>query len=270
MELSSGCASMGSAAVSGGSGGDDRLRSQLCSLGARFVGFDDVVADEARTRRETEELKYQEFQDSLLRIQEAMNSEVTRQAEASKSMRDYLQKTTNDMLASLQKQVLSRIETNTHDLDNLLTRCESLEHTMSELKGEMPSRLQAGVLTLVRDVRALKDMLDTDSQKQMESSEQYIRDADNLEASIDMKLSEETAARTKQLTFLEDELQTMSKAEDSNEQQFRGFVLEEVSGLKNGLALATQAREQSDDEIVQALHQYTSALQKGLRFTNLR
>ena len=38
---------------------------------------------------------------------------------------------------------------------------------------------------------------------------------------------------------------------DEAHEQFRAFIMEELMALKNGLALATQAREQSDDEIIQ-------------------
>lgn len=38
---------------------------------------------------------------------------------------------------------------------------------------------------------------------------------------------------------------------DETQEQFNAFIMEELMSLKNGLALATQAREQSDDEIIQ-------------------
>lgn len=37
---------------------------------------------------------------------------------------------------------------------------------------------------------------------------------------------------------------------DESHEQFRTFIVEELQALKSGLALATQAREQSDDEII--------------------
>jgi hypothetical protein len=61
----------------------------------------------------------------------------------------------------------------------------------------------------------------------------------------------------------------MDKAsEDSRTDRFRTFILEEIAGMKNTLVTTGQARAQTDDEIVQAMTQYTHALQKGLQAAN--
>ena len=40
--------------------------------------------------------------------------------------------------------------------------------------------------------------------------------------------------------------------------------------MKNTLSATAHAREQTDDEIVQAMNQYTNALHKGLQAANKR
>merc|ERR1712232_883506 len=67
-----------------------------------------------------------------------------------------------------------------------------------------------------------------------------------------------------------DSLARTEEVSDSRTEKFRAFILEEIAGMKNTLAVSAQAREQTDDEIVQAMSQYTNALQKGLHSANNR
>merc|ERR1712187_1048222 len=65
-----------------------------------------------------------------------------------------------------------------------------------------------------------------------------------------------------------DSLARTEECNDSRTEKFRAFILEEIAGMKNTLAISSQSREQTDDEIVLALTRYTDALQHGLRSVN--
>ncbi|OEH78627.1 hypothetical protein cyc_04169 [Cyclospora cayetanensis] len=52
---------------------------------------------------------------------------------------------------------------------------------------------------------------------------------------------------------------------DQPREQFHTFVKEELGELREGLTAAMRAREEADDEILQAINEYTTALQRGLQ-----
>eukprot|EP00922_Rhytidocystis_sp_ex-Travisia-forbesii_P039063 GHVS01058162.1.p1 GENE.GHVS01058162.1~~GHVS01058162.1.p1 ORF type:complete len:260 (-),score=46.38 GHVS01058162.1:593-1372(-) len=242
-----------------------RLRNQLSMVRERFEGFDDVIAGEAKKRKDTDDVRYQVYTESLYRIQQALNMEVQRQAEASKALRESLQKMTNDMLGGLQTEVIKRIEASQLEVHSLAVRCQKLEAHLADMKGQMPSQLQADAVVLFRDIRQLKEGLDAERADTANRDTQIGKSIAEMQHSIQTKLTEEASSRDEQLGSLKGGLDKLSRAGDSKVQQFRGLVFEEMTNLKNGLTGANQAREQSDDEILQALQQYTSSLQKGLR-----
>merc|ERR1712118_296533 len=98
----------------------------------------------------------------------------------------------------------------------------------------------------------------------------YLRRIAEVEYGIDSKFESGFAIMEQQTQALQKEIASMSRTDESSEEQFRASILEEVAALKNSLSLAAQAREQTDDEIVQAINQYTNALHKGLRSANAR
>ncbi len=52
------------------------------------------------------------------------------------------------------------------------------------------------------------------------------------------------------------------------DEKFQALVLDEIATLKSGLATEREERVAEDDEIVQAVNDYTRALQDGLRIVN--
>ena len=51
----------------------------------------------------------------------------------------------------------------------------------------------------------------------------------------------------------------------TGETKFQATVLEEMKGLRQSLVAETEARMNEDDAIIDAIKDYTAALQQGLR-----
>ena len=64
---------------------------------------------------------------------------------------------------------------------------------------------------------------------------------------------------------MQTEVKTLSERNIRDEQDFQDFVSDELKLVTKGLNLEKKARQKTDDEIVAAIHVYTSALQKGLK-----
>mmetsp|Transcript_97538 Transcript_97538/g.260301 ORF Transcript_97538/g.260301 Transcript_97538/m.260301 type:complete len:262 (+) Transcript_97538:224-1009(+) len=248
----------------------DKLRGALIAVGEKFIGFDKVVEDDALQRKVVEQKRMQDITEGMAKLEKALNSEIKRRVEANKTLQQMTEQIANDMLDRLQKRILQRIESITGGVQNLTSRCATLERGIQQFKGELPSKLQVDTAALVREIAELKLGMEGDKKLRIERDTQYLKRLADVELGIDGKFDDEFRILEEQTRTLKAEVEALSRADDGSEEQFRSFILEEVSALKNGLALASQAREQTDDEIVQALNQYTNALQKGLRQANMR
>jgi len=74
--------------------------------------------------------------------------------------------------------------------------------------------------------------------------------------------------REQKYSSLRAELDQIKLRREKGDDKFQTFILEEVAAAKNGLVDESHAREQADDDIVQALNHYTKCLQDALRIIN--
>ncbi|CDJ35960.1 SF-assemblin, putative [Eimeria mitis] len=238
----------------------DRLRMQLSTVGERFAGFKSSIADDSRKRK-------QEIKDSIVAVEKTLNQEIKRRVDANKTLQQISEQMANEMLERLQLRIVKYIESLTVSMDMLITRCESLEKGLAQMKGDLPSKLAQDFAALQREATALRQAFSAETKNKNERESLACKKLGELQLLVDSKFEAEIAIRQEQLNLIKREVERLVKGDEAHE-QFHAFIMEELMALKNGLALATQAREQSDDEIIQAINQYTTALQKGLRTIN--
>lgn len=70
------------------------------------------------------------------------------------------------------------------------------------------------------------------------------------------------------LNQLRSEIHEVLGNRNVTDEKFQAVVLDELAGLKASLAQEREERVAEDDEIVQAVNDYTRALQDGLRIVN--
>ncbi|CDI76042.1 SF-assemblin, putative [Eimeria acervulina] len=245
----------------------DRLRMQLSTVGERFAGFKTSIADDSRKRKQIDEQRYQEIKDSIVAVEKTLNQEIKRRVDANKTLQQISEQMANEMLDRLQLRIVKYIESLTVSMDMLITRCESLEKGLAQMKGDLPSKLAQDFAALQREAATLRQAFAAETKNKNERESLACKKLGELQLLVDSKFEAEIAVRQEQLNLIKREVERLVKGDEAHE-QFRAFIMEELMALKNGLALATQAREQSDDEIIQAINQYTTALQKGLRTIN--
>ncbi|CBZ52211.1 putative SF-assemblin [Neospora caninum Liverpool] len=259
------CTMAGAAgSCSGEAGKSERLRMQLSSVGERFIGFKTSIADDTRRRRMMEEQRFQEVKESIARLEKALNSEIKRRVEANRTLQRVAEQMANEMLERLQTRIAKQIEKLTISMDLLITRCEGLERNLAQMKGELPSKLAQETVALVSELMTLKEQFELEKKGSIDREQMLVKRLNELQYGLDARLEAEIALRQEQLNHLKKDVEQLVRGDESHE-QFRTFIVEELQAMKSGLALATQAREQSDDEIIHAINQYTTALQKGLR-----
>lgn len=248
-----------------------RLRNKLIDVGQRFVGFDKVIEGDTVKRRQQEMTKIAAAQDGLAKLEKAMNCEIKRRVGANNQVQNLTEQLANDMLERLQSNILVRIEKLAASIESLTLRCSALEKGIAQFRGELPSKLQVDTAALVKEITELRRHMDQDRKSRIERDTFLLRRLAELESAESAQFDNASSAlhsNVDQLTQEIDGLARTDEVSDTRTEKFRAFILEEIAGMKNTLAVSTQAREQTDDEIVLALTQYTNALQKGLHSAN--
>uniref|UniRef100_A0A0G4IBE9 SF-assemblin n=1 Tax=Chromera velia CCMP2878 TaxID=1169474 RepID=A0A0G4IBE9_9ALVE len=256
--------------TTGGGFRSDKLRGQLISVGERFIGFDKTIEDEAVRRKQVSEKRFGDLTESLVRLEKAMNAEIKRRVEANKTLQQLTEKMANQMFERLQQKVHHQLQKIAVAIDALLHRCSALENGLSQIKGDIPSKLSSDVANMRKQAEDLRSAWEAERKQREERDAHLLKRLSEIEFSTDAKFETEMRLMEEQLELVRREIEGLARIDSSVEEQFRGFTLEELSALKNGLALCTQSREQADDEIVQSINHYTNVLHKCLRGANTR
>jgi len=249
----------------------DRLQSKLRDVGQRFVGFEQVVKDHTVKRRDAETGKTKAAQEGVMKLERAMNAEIKRRVEANKQVQGMTETLANDMLERLQAGIIVRIEKLASSIESLTLRCTTLEKGIAQFRGELPSKLKVDTAALVKEITELRRHLEADRKARVERDTGLLRRLAEMETHESAQFDQGMDAYRGAADQLKTEIDNLARTEevsDSRTEKFRNFILEEIAGMKNTLAVSAQAREQTDDEIVQAMNQYTNALQKGLNSAN--
>eukprot|EP00427_Karlodinium_veneficum_P024534 CAMPEP_0169099894 /NCGR_PEP_ID=MMETSP1015-20121227/20797_1 /TAXON_ID=342587 /ORGANISM="Karlodinium micrum, Strain CCMP2283" /LENGTH=287 /DNA_ID=CAMNT_0009160799 /DNA_START=80 /DNA_END=944 /DNA_ORIENTATION=+ len=250
----------------------EKLRNKLVDVGQRFIGFDKAVEEDTIKRRTNEVKRLKEAHEGVNKLEKALNCEIKRRVDANKQVQGLTEHLANDMLDKLQSNIMERVEKLAISIESLTLRCTALEKAISQFKGELPSKLQVDTASLVKEISSLRKQAELDRQSRIERDTALLRrlaEMDSHEAAMleksfndQMRLFQRTKAEIDGLARQAE----LEKAEsDSRTDKFRSFILEEIAGMKNTLQVTAQARAQTDDEIVQAMTQYSHALQKGLQ-----
>jgi hypothetical protein len=251
----------------------DRLRNKLVDVGQRFLGFDKVIEEDTVKRRQQEAKKLAAAQEGLVKLERALNCEIKRRVAANNQVQALTEQFANDMLQRLQSNILVRIEKLAASIGSLTLRCTALEKGISQFRGELPSKLQVDTAVLVKEISELRRQMEADRQSRIERDTALLRRLAEIDSVEATQFDKGVAILSQSCEQLKAEIDALARTEevsDSRTEKFRAFMLEEMAGMKNTLAISAQARDQTDNEIIQAMSQYTHALQKGLHSANNR
>ncbi|CAD7923881.1 unnamed protein product [Amoebophrya sp. A120] len=132
------------------------LRGKLIHVGERFVGFDKNMEELAHMRKVSEEARVQSMIDDLTKLERALNTEVRRRVDYTRTLQIVTENYANEMLDKLQKKLMRQMEQIIAALDSLSARCLTLERGMMQFRGELPSKLMVETDAMARRVADMK------------------------------------------------------------------------------------------------------------------
>ena len=152
--------------------------------------------------------------------------------------------------------------------ESISTRLAALESEFATERERYIADISEKTASVARDIAQLQISVNHDKGNRSEKESALVRKLAEVDLNIEGKLQNDRLAVEQKFASLRDALAEYKKVRDRGDDKFQGFVLEEIAGLKNSLVIETQSREQSDEDIIQALNHYTKALQDALRIVN--
>jgi hypothetical protein len=249
-----------------GTAPQDHLRAKLSEIGSTFEGLEREIEQGTHLRSRRLESSVAAVAGELNRLEGSLTAEIQRRVDANKVLQEITEQVANAMLDRVQTKVMKRIEQVATSVVSLEVRAERLEREIAGFEREIPVELQASASSCVRSIRDLAVEAEADRLARIERDTEILRRTCEVEVNADGRYNEEVRAAEQLTSALQGEIRRAATV-DATADEFRSFITQELAALKSGLAVATEQRKTTDDEVVTAIHHFTTSLHKGLRMT---
>jgi len=246
----------------------DKLRGKLLDLGSSFVGFDKIVEEDTFRRRQVEQQRVQEVLDGLARLEKAVDVEIRRRIDMNKATEDGMEKLLSDMLNTIQGRILTRFDRICQSMETLFERCSTLERGIQQLRGELPTKHQVESNALVHTIKELGHDFENDRKQRVDQDNHFLRLIQDSEHGVDRRMEQQLEILEKRAEAIKGSIDEFAIEEEVPVSGARAKILEETARVRASIFEEERRRELSDDEVVQAINEYTNALHRSLSKTN--
>merc|ERR1719301_112132 len=203
-----------------------------------------------------------------MKLGKTLNSEIKRRVEANKALQGMFESQIATVQDKLEAIFVERLDQLQASVDSLNDRMGIVERDFSMEREKYIRDIEDKNAMVAKDVNNLQNAFENEKVDRKERELRITKKLGDHETRTQGKFEQEQNAREQKYQSLREELEESKRMREKGDEKFQTFILEEVAALKNGLVMESQAREQADDDIVQALNHYTKALQDALRIVN--
>jgi len=241
---------------------------KLEHVAEKFSNFYNEIELEKQQRRMADAARFQMLTDSIAKLEKSLEAEIKRRAESDKQIQVHfeselkgLQERTAIQLADLQAAFKTSV-------DGLSRTMQDLHTIIKEEREQRRSDIEHLAGSLVNKVNECVAALDEERISRMDAESKILKQIATDVFRVQEKIDTEKAAREAELATLRSEIHEVLGNRNLSDEKFQTLVLDEINNLKSAVQMEREERISEDDEIVQAVNDYTRALQDGLRIVN--
>mmetsp|Transcript_56499 Transcript_56499/g.103650 ORF Transcript_56499/g.103650 Transcript_56499/m.103650 type:complete len:251 (+) Transcript_56499:116-868(+) len=246
----------------------ENAQFKLAALTERFSGFERQMDMETKVRKDNEDVQINTIRDNIARLEKTLNSEIKRRVEANKALQGMFEAQMATVQDKLEAGLLERLDNLHVAVDSLNDRVDAVEQDFSQARERYIRDIEDKSAMVSKDVAALQTAFQNERADRRERETLIVAKLRDLEERTVERFTNDQKMLEKQHTELREELEVVLHETENGDKMFQDYILEEMAALKNGLVVESQTREHADDDIVNALNHYTTAIQDALKVVN--
>lgn len=243
-------------------------QAKIGALRDKFASFQSQWEQETKHRIQRDSTKLDDTKDSMSKLEATLNSEIKRRVEANKALQSLFEHQISTIQERLESIYVGRLEKLQVSVDTLSDRMLAVERDFTLTREQYIQDIEDKNAVVAKDVNGMQNAFENEKIDRKERETAITKKLSDHETRTQAAFEAQTSNRELKYSSLRSELDTIKRTREKGDDKFQTFILEEVAAVKNGLVAESQAREQADDDIVQALNHYTKCLQDALRIIN--
>lgn len=250
------------------SGNMYRSQGKLEHVAERFSTFYNDLEQEKQQRRTQEATRYQQVQENLTKLERSLEAEIQRRTESDKQLQSHF----SAELKSLQDKFTSQIgemqQAFKSSLEGVSRTLQDLHIIMKEEREQRRASVEGLAHTFIGKINECVTTVDEERVARINMEDNVLKQVGHDIYTLQDRLEKEKVTRESEVAALRADLQQEFGSRGEHDEKFQASVLDEIAELKKELQVEREERVAEDDEIVQAVNDYTRALQDGLRLVN--
>jgi hypothetical protein len=250
--------------------GDPKTATQakIEALRSQFAGFQSQWENETQHRIARDSTKLDGTRDGMGKLEQTLNSEIKRRVEANKALQAMFETQIGSTQDRLEAIFIDRLDKLQLSVDSLGDRMSLVEHDFKLTREQYIQDIEDKNAVVAKDTNGMQNAFENEKIDRRERELAISKKLGDHESKTRSVLEDQSTAREQKYQELRGQLEEIKRVREKGDDKFQTFILEEVAAVKNGLVAESHAREQADDDIVQALNHYTKCLQDALRIIN--
>lgn len=243
-------------------------QAKISALREKFASFQNQWEEETRSRIDRDGGKLDSVKESMVKLEQSLNGEVKRRVEANKALQSMFESQISSIQERLESIFMDRLDKLQMGVDSLGDRMTMVERDFALTREQYIQDIEDKNAVVAKDTNGMQNAFENEKIDRKERELAISKKLADHEAKTQAALEGQSGHREQKYQALRAELDGIKRHREKGDDKFKSFILEEVAVVKNGLVAESHAREQADDDIVQALNHYTKCLQDALRIIN--
>jgi len=243
-------------------------QAKIGALREKFAGFQSQWETETKHRIDRDGTKLDGVKESMVKLEQTLNLEIKRRVEANKALQQMFESQITSIQDRLEAIFVDRLDKLQLNVDALGDRMSQVESEFTLTREQYIADIEDKNAVVAKDTNGMQNAFENEKIDRKERELAISKKLGDHEARTHTALETQSQLREQKYQSLRGELEEIKRVREKGDDKFQTFILEEVAAVKNGLVAESQARESSDDDIVQALNHYTKCLQDALRIIN--
>jgi len=250
------------------SGTSRSISGKLNVMADDFNNFYGDLEEETTIRKQAEEQRVINMERELVKIEQVLGTETKRRIEAGKALQNMFEAKVQALQKKFKLDLRECFEPLQAQIDALVARVELLELTMENERRDREKEIQKANKEVLDKFATHQKQFEVEKVTRLQREAQTLKRVGDEVFRIQQKITAERTARESAITLMRDDFTSAHKAREKADEIFKSEMLRKMAVVEKDLEVETKNRETSEEQLVNALNDYTRALQDGLRIVN--
>jgi len=244
------------------------VSGRLNAMADEFNHFYGDLEEETTVRKQAEDARVARIEREVVKVEKVLATETKRRIEASKTLQTVFETKITALQKAFKEELRVAFEPLQAQIDALVGRVETLEKTMQDEKRDREKEIQKANKEILDKFRVHQKQFEIEKVARLQRESQVLKRVGDEVFRLQQKITAERSSREASIIVMKDDFMTAHKAREKADEVFKSEMLRKMAIVEKDLEVETRNRVASEEQLVQALNDYTEALQDGLRIVN--